>query len=147
MKKLEKNSYDFMFFKGVLWISLLLGMIFVGSCGVVTIDTNKLQDLEVTLVQEQEEPEELKPLIEERKAEPFQFTFQIDGWKYLVVGYGEQETGGYSISVEQLYETSNGIYLETNLIGPYKGEQVPEEKSYPYLVVKIPATEKSVVFE
>ena len=147
MKNLAKNSYIFMKSKGLLWISLLVTTLFVGSCGVTTIDTNKMHDLEVVLVLEQEEPEELKPLIEERKAEPFQMTFQMDGWKYLVVGYGEQETGGYSISVEQLYETSNGIYLETNLIGPYKGEQVPEEKSYPYLVVKIPATEKSVVFE
>ena len=34
------------------------------------------------------------------------------------MGYGTQETGGYSIAVNALYETANAIYVDTNLIGP-----------------------------
>ena len=67
------------------------------------------------------------------------------------MGYGIQPTGGYSISVEELYLSTNAIYINTNLIGPMKGETVTEVESYPYLVVQIENrmdySEKSVVFE
>ena len=63
------------------------------------------------------------------------------------MGYGTQQTNGYSISVEELYETRNAIYINTNLLGPAKGEAVSEVESYPYIVVKIDYLDKSVVFE
>ncbi len=66
---------------------------------------------------------------------------------YIAVGYGVQQTGGYSIAVNQCYLTKNAIYFDTTLVGPSKGEQVNQAKSYPYLVVKTGYSEKSVVFE
>lgn len=90
-------------------------------------------------------------LIEERSAQRFQITFDTEGERYIAVGYGAQATGGYSISVEELYLSANAIYINTNLIGPRKGETVTEAESYPYLVVRIENrmdySEKSVVFE
>ena len=66
---------------------------------------------------------------------------------YIAVGYGVQQTGGYSISVNQCYLTQNAVYFDTTLIGPSKGEQVNEAKSYPYLVIKTKYSEKNVVFQ
>ena len=58
-----------------------------------------------------------------------------------------QSTGGYSISVEELYETADAVYIHTGLIGPAKGELVAEAESFPYIVVKVEYTDKRVVFE
>lgn len=39
---------------------------------------------------------------------------------YLVVGYGRQPTGGYSIIVDELYTTENTIVFATTLTGREK---------------------------
>ena len=61
--------------------------------------------------------------------------------------YGEQESGGYSITVEDLYLTENAVYVKTCLIGP--GAEVPNDgvKSYPYIVIKTEYLDYSVVFD
>ena len=66
---------------------------------------------------------------------------------YLCIGYGEQATGGYSISVNELYLSENAIYFDTNLIGPDPSETVAETVSCPYLVVKTEYLDKPVVFQ
>ena len=64
-----------------------------------------------------------------------------------MVGYGPQSTGGYSIAVKELYLTSNSIVIDTELLGPEKGENPAPETSYPYVVVKTEFSQKPVVFE
>ena len=128
----------------VLFFSILL---FLTGCSVEKTDAHKIKDLDFTLVEESQIPEELKALIEEKKAMEFKLTFDTEDAKYIVVGYGRQETGGYSISVDELYETENAIYISTNLIGPAKGEMVTQVETYPYIVVRIDYIDKSVVFE
>ena len=66
---------------------------------------------------------------------------------YLCIGYGKQETGGYSIAVNDLYETANAIYLDTSLIGPKEADGKNGNPSYPYLVIKTPFMDKTVVFD
>ncbi|MEW4412605.1 protease complex subunit PrcB family protein [Clostridium sp. AN503] len=63
------------------------------------------------------------------------------------MGYGEQPTGGYSISVNELYLTENSIVIDTELKGPEKGEEVGVEKSYPYIVVQTEYLENPVIFQ
>ena len=58
-----------------------------------------------------------------------------------------QDTGGYSISVEELYLTENSIVIDTELTGPEKGETPAPETSYPYVVVKTEYLENPVVFQ
>lgn len=128
----------------VLFFSILL---FLTGCSVKKTESKKIRDLEFTLVEESQIPEELKGLIEDKKASEFKLTFDTEDAKYIVAGYGRQETGGYSISVDELYETENAIYISTNLIGPAKGEPVTQAETYPYIVVKIAYIDKSVVFE
>ncbi len=107
----------------------------------------KLRDLEFTVVGDGEVPEELKNIIGEKQAAPFKLTYSDGQGLYIVQGYGEQETGGYSIAVRQLYLTEDSIVFDAELIGPEKGEDGGTEKSYPYIVVKTELLENPVVFQ
>ncbi|MDE5865383.1 MAG: protease complex subunit PrcB family protein [Lachnospiraceae bacterium] len=117
------------------------------ACGKKQDPMEKIKDLEFSVIAEDKLPEELLSMIDEKKTKPFKLTFQDQGFLYICVGYGEQETGGYSIAVNALYETGNAIYIDTNLIGPgpeEKGRLVP---SYPYVVVKTEFVDKPVAFD
>jgi len=92
-------------------------------------------------------PEKVKAVIEEKKAADFKTTYELDGDLYIVRGYGEQETGGYSICIRDLYLTSNAILFDTELVGPRKGEQVSSGPSYPYIVIKTEKRDESTIFE
>lgn len=131
-----------------IYTCLFLSMLFLlAGCSVERTDQQKIEDLDFVVVEESQIPEDLKVLIEEKKQNEFKMTFDTEEDKYIVTGYGAQKTNGYSICVEELYVTSNAIYINTNLIGPSKGEAVSEVESYPYIVVKVKYMDKSVVFE
>lgn len=117
------------------------------GCSFSKEDTKKVKDLEFTVVEDAEVPEELMKLITDKKQMPFKLTYSNDEALYIVVGYGEQTTGGYSISVNDLYLTSNAIVMKTNLIGPSKDEKPAKEPSFPYVVVKTELREEPVIFQ
>ena len=75
---------------------------FLTGCSVEKEDQDKVRDLEFAVVSEAELPEELAKLVAEKKAAPFKLTYSNDQGLYIVVGYGEQATGGYSIAVREL---------------------------------------------
>lgn len=139
MSELEKR-----FFSILLVCLLCAGVI---ACGAKQDSMEKIKDLEFSVISEDKLPEELFSMIEEKKESPFKLTFQDQGFLYICVGYGQQETAGYSITVNALYETSNAIYIDTNLLGPNAEEKGKKAPSYPYIVVKTENIEKSVVFD
>ena len=122
-------------------------LIFLSGCSVQKNETEKLKDLDYTIVEEKEVPEELQGILEEKKTESFKLTYEAEGSLYLCIGYGEQATGGYSISVAELYLSENAIYFDTNLIGPDPSETVSETVSDPYLVIRTEYLDKPVVFQ
>lgn len=130
---------------GILIISILL----VSACQQKQEEINKLKDLDFTVVEEADIPEELLNMIQEKKQNVFKLSYSSKGneYRYIVVGYGAQNTGGYSISVEELFLTENAIYIDTTLIGPGKEELVTQVITYPYICIKIEYIDKSVVFE
>ncbi len=132
--------------RGAAAFVLAVILMMAGGCGMVRDHTEKLGDLAYTVLSPDEFPQELAETIEEKKAGAFRITYTDGGYLYICVGYGEQETGGYSVSVDELYETENGIYIDTTLIGPQEGEDISEAASYPFLVVKIEDIGKSVIF-
>ena len=107
----------------------------------------KIKDLDCTVIAEDKIPEELLSKIAQKKTEAFRLTFEDRGFLYICVGYGTQETGGYSIAVNALYETANAIYVDTNLIGPAPEEKSNQVESYPYVVIKTEFVDKPVVFD
>ena len=84
-------------------------------------------------------------MIQEKKEKEFQLSYETGEDLYLAKGYGRQMSGGYSIQVEELGESSNGIFFVTKLLGPedLKEAGVP---SYPCIVIKTRKQEKPVTF-
>ena len=129
-------------------IMVLMGCLFlICGCSVQKDDMEKLRDIDFTVIDEEKLPVELKEYIDEAKREPFEITYGDEGYLYLAKGYGTKETSGYSIEVEECYETSNVICVRTNLLGPPKGEEIHDEETFPYVVLKTEYCDKSVVFE
>ena len=89
----------------------------------------------------------MKQEIEERKEMDFKLTYEDNGKLYIARGYGEKETGGYSISVKDVYLTQNALCFVTTLIGPGENETVAKAPSFPYIVVEMTKCDKNVLFE
>ena len=126
----------------VAGVSLL---VFCG-CKISESDGTKVSDLDYTVVEEEKVPEELKTQIDEKKEADFKLTYENGEDLYIIRGYGEQETGGYSIAVNDVYLTTNSVCFQTTLIGPSESEEKSKAPSYPYIVVKIKDQDKNVVF-
>lgn len=125
---------------------LLLAAIFLSGCKIEEGGTEKVKDLEFTVVKEEEIPDRLVELIEQNKNQPFKLTYSDDSCLYIVEGYGMQESGGYSVQVLECYLTSNSVVFKTNLLGP-KEKTETETKSYPYVVIKTEYRDEMVVFQ
>lgn len=97
-----------------------------------------------TVVEERQLPPELLQVIEQNKKNEMRMTYQDGKELYLIRGYGEQKTGGYSISVAECTEDDKTVYFDTRLLGPKDAEQLKKEASFPYLAVRIEAREKEV---
>ena len=129
------------------WMLIAGCAFFLCACSVQKNDMEKLRDIEFTVIDEQKLPVELKDYIDEAKAEPFEITYGDEGYLYVVKGYGKKDTSGYSIEVEECFETSNVICVRTNLLGPQKDEEIKKQETFPYIVLKIEYSDKSVVYE
>ena len=125
---------------------LLLTCIFLSGCAIGTGDDTRLRDLEFTVISEERLPEELKGLIDERKATEFKLTYSDNEYLYICVGYGEQSTGGYSIAVNDLYLTEDAICVNTCLLGPGPEDRTGASPSFPYIVIKTAYLDKPVLF-
>lgn len=137
--------------KGRKRLCALLVLMIFGSilCGCSVEETNgtKVSDLEYEIVEENMLPEELMTMIEEKKAADFKLTYESGEELYIIRGYGEQATGGYSIRIKECYLTSNAILFDTELIGPRKGETTSQSPSYPYIVIKTAGRDENVIFD
>ena len=131
----------------VLLLAIVIMAIGITGCKAENTDIKKIKDLEFTVVEDADLPGELKEIIDEKKEEPFKLSYSNKDNLYIVVGYGKQNSGGYSIAVDQLYLTSNAVYIDTNLIGPSQEDMVSQGVTYPYVVVKLEFRDESVVFE
>ena len=89
-------------------------------------------------------PAALRQAIKENETREIRMTFEDGNDLYLIRGYGEQKTGGYSIAVDACTEDEEKLYLTTRLIGPEDAEKQPKDASYPYIVVRVAATGKAV---
>lgn len=128
------------------WLLLLLCTGFC-ACSMAGKEKGKIQDLEFTIVSEERLSEELKTIMDEKKAAPFNLTFHDQDFLYICIGYGEQETSGYSIAVNELYLTKDSVCVDTNLLGPSAENKENPTPSYPYIVIKTAFVDKPVVFE
>ena len=136
-----KNSKGFPLICMVLLLSVLLS-----GCTMLQ-SQKKVQDLEFTVVRPEEIPETLKEQVESKLEEKFTLTYRTNEYLYIARGYGQQETGGYCITVDQCHLSDNAVCVKTTLTGPQPGEEVSAAPSCPYIVLKLEQRDEEVVFE
>ncbi|MGC6177555.1 protease complex subunit PrcB family protein [Lacrimispora sp. 38-1] len=132
------------FFGLAMWVLVVRTL---SGCTVNGDNGDKVRDLDFSVVADTDIPQELRQIIAEKQQSPFKLTYSDDKNLYIVVGYGKQASGGYSIAVNDLYLTDNSIVLDTELIGPEKGENTGTEPSYPFIVIRTEMSELPVVFQ
>ena len=129
------------------YVLVFFCMMMLAACSVQKADTKKIRDIEFTVVDRDDIPEELMTQIKEGQSEPFKLTYADKEYLYIARGYGTKNTTGYSVKVQKCYETSNSIYIKTDILGPSKDEEILKKETFPYVVVKTEYSEKSVTFD
>ena len=132
------------------FIAFLIGaglLVFFCGCSVEKSSTKKIKDIAFTVLKPEEIPKELFDVIEANKETVMKETYSDGNWIYIAKGYGKKGENGYSVEVDQCYETANAIYIHTNLLGPSNEEVTVETTTYPYVVIKMEYMDKHIVFE
>lgn len=139
---------------GKVWKISICMMLTVLLCACTGNDMmeKKVRDLDFTVVSAEDISEELKSHIDERKEETFTLIYRDGENMYLIVGYGGQEGGGYSIRVNDLYLGEQSVCVSTSLEGPGSGKNTESEigagtVSYPYIVIKLETLDAPVIFD
>lgn len=130
----------------VAGLATLILLCILAGCGFFTTSEERVSEVEYTVVEERDLPEELKRIIDTKKDKELRMTYATKEYTYIVAGYGEQSTNGYSICVDDLYASENAIVVKLSLLGPGKNENITEVKTTPYIVMKVERTQYPVIF-
>lgn len=133
--------------KRAMFLLLVVLLGFLAGCAQGAVKPEKIRDVEYTVQEESQVPEELLTKMKEKQKETFQMTYATDGYLYIAKGYGTQSTSGYSIRILELYEAAEGIVFSSELVGPGKAEPVLKLETYPYIVVKVKDSGQDVLFQ
>lgn len=132
--------------KWILWV-LMTGMLLILTGCREAEPAGKIRDLEFTVMNNDEAPKALDDVIKENWEKEMKLSYQKDGYLYISRGFGEQKTGGYSITVEHCYLGEDGIHVKFQLIGPSHDEKLTEDPSYPYIIIKMEAMDSQIIFD
>ena len=121
-----------------LTIVIIAMCLVTAACGRADTKSSNVSDVDYTV---------LAATIDARKESDFEISACIDGYTYIVKGYGKQPTGGYSIRVDRLQTNGTDMTMASTLIGPSAGEAVNKLATYPYIVIKTEATDNNILFE
>lgn len=132
-----------------IWFVLLVALLAMGivGCGMIQKKNKEGKELDYTVMKEEDFPAEIKKVIQVKKQKEFQMSYECEGELYLLRGYGIQSTGGFSIQVEYVKQTGDEIHIKTRLVGPETRQEQKEGISNPYVVVKVDAGNKTVIFD
>ena len=125
---------------------MALMTVLLGLTGCIGKEGEKVRELDSLIISEEALPSQLKELIDERKEKEFQFTFSDQKNLYICIGYGKQETGGYSIVLNDLYLTDSEVIVDTTLLGPDQDAQAKKTATYPFIVIRTELVEQPVVY-
>ena len=150
MRALTRNGVSKKERRQVLWlrrlaVALTAWLLFLTGCS--QAEEERVRDLDGVIVSEEALPAELKEIIDGKKEQAFQLTYSDEDYLYICIGYGKQETGGYSIALNDLYLTETEVRVDTTLLGPELADQKKKTATYPYLVIRTELVEQPVVFQ
>lgn len=130
-----------------IWLILCSLTVLLAGCSIKNGETQREgKAIDFTVVENRKIPPKLLEVIEKNKEREIRMTYREGEDLYLVRGYGEQKTGGYSISVAECTEDEETIWFDTRLLGPESQDGLSKDPSYPYLVIKMEVREKEVTF-
>lgn len=138
------------FFVGVKLLGVLVVVVSclgVAGCSVEKVGVEKVRDVEFTVVDREDVPEEFLEEIEGAKEEEMKLSYGDDGYLYVARGYGGRDTTGYSVEATECYETKDSVRVKTRLLGPGKEEKILNKATYPYVVIKMEYVDKPVVYD
>lgn len=130
---------------GVMCVAMLI--LLLGGCVFGERSDEKVDDWPFAVVEAEELPEEVLNMIDAKKEKPFQMAYHESDITYIILGYGQQETSGYHIEVHDVYQGTDSLWVDTDLIGPRKDASVDEHPSYPYVVIKTEKVDQLVRFK
>ena len=131
-----------------VWAGFLLLLALAASgCRIVRTEGGEREDVEYTVLSADAVLPEVLQVIREQEGGAFQMTYKSGGYLYILRGYGEEKTEGYSIQVEEVSRSQSALYIRTRLLGPETKEEQQGEGSDPWLVVKTEDPGLPVVFE
>ena len=110
-----------------LGLLVLIFLLLLTGCSMTEQKQEKHKDLECSVMKEDEIPQPLMEVIEENKTKEMKLSYEKDGNLYIARGFGEQKTGGYSITTRYCYLAEDGIHVRFELLGPPAGETLQEE--------------------
>lgn len=123
-------------------------MLFLSGCQVKKLEGPEKTEVPFTVAEPDQVPAELMEIIEENKEGGLQLTFRDEGNTWLVRGYGRQKSGGYSISVNEVYQMGDVLHVDTTLIGPGEKAETEGDASFPYIVLQVKGElENGAVFD
>ncbi|MGN0307327.1 MAG: protease complex subunit PrcB family protein [Lachnospiraceae bacterium] len=133
--------------EGILFL-LVVGILafILAGCTLVPKEKER-KEAGFVIVTKEHIPERLKELIELKKEQMMKLTYIDKDKRYIVIGYGKQKGGGYSIVVKDFYATDNALYVDTCLLGPKEKPKKEEVSSCPYLVLQTSEIGLPVVFQ
>ena len=126
-----------------MFLTVIAVTTLLSGCSFGTIEEQKTGDVIYEIVKK----EEIKEAGKKEMWISYADTGKEETYLYVVRGYGTQQTTGYSIEVNACYETVDTVVIRTTLQGPEKKEKIHKKKTYPYIVIKIPYTEKQIIYE
>lgn len=110
-------------------------------------EIEKIRDIDFTVCDPGGIPKEVLELVEGKKETPFKFTYSNQDYMYIAVGYGEQNRTNLDVVVEELYLSTNAVYVDTNLVSHEEGATQENIITYPYVVIKCEKFDVPVVFQ
>lgn len=126
-----------------MFLTVIAVTTLLSGCSFGTIEEQKTGDVTYEIVKK----EEIKEAGKKEMWISYADTGKEETYLYVVRGYGTQQTTGYSIEVNACYETVDTVVIRTTLQGPEKKEKIHKKRTYPYIVIKMPYTEKQIIYE
>ena len=126
---------------------ILCVCILLGGCSFSKASDKKIREMAFTIEDENQLIEEVVKMIEAKKENAFQLAYHTEEVTYIILGYGMQETSGYHIQVNEVYEGEDSVWVDTDLIGPQKGETVEQSPTYPYVIIKTEKIDQLIRFK
>ena len=133
--------------KWIICLLLALSLFLSFMCSFSRDSGENKKEISFKIIKKEEIPEELRMEIEKKKDQDFYISYQDEKFLYLAKGYEEKEISGYDVKVTDCCETEKFIYFYTDLIGPSRKEEVKNEISHPYIVIRIKKTDKNIIFK